>query len=398
LVVSKSLKIGDSPPVFPPGTGKDIIIEALRLPIPDSIFKRDFTTPWIGSFGNKIQIVVDDNEENGMLTHSLYVSGSEYSNFSPGGNLYWFLIPNNISKPLIKINLVIKDAKLLRLLQLNKYNQCTLKTKNVIDYMNSFASSFYVTSGNGKNNVLIVGNPSNEDCQSIIDTQPAMPNGYVQGYVIDPNNSNLGWTQKQSIDSKDYFLYRYDGHQTIGGKQGDPGFGYSLFWINNYVIIGGTTNDSNNQAYWGVWKWSDKNPDFVNTITAPFALNPTLYRTGNLGSIVNYNIFIKRIEDNILFSVPNMFKQQDCIMIINPNSNSNSNLKFQTDSTTTVQVLGKDFQPDLLPNVDVSFKALAQCLGIWISRTQQTLYLIINDPDYNYYEGRILLLAKNLNF
>ena len=65
-------------------------------------------TPWYGSFGNKIQVVLDDNEA--VTKQSLYVGGSEFDPNLPGGNLYWYVLQDNTVSPNVVLLFTIGNS------------------------------------------------------------------------------------------------------------------------------------------------------------------------------------------------------------------------------------------------------------------------------------------------
>jgi hypothetical protein len=227
-----------------------------------------------------------------------------------------------------------------------------------------------------------VSNASSEDYGVLPNSaQGAMPNGYVQGYVLDPNNPELQWTQPQT--SPGVYNYRFNG---VGGPNGNtppsPGFGYSCFWNENVVMIG-EPSPINGFATFTTWDFvSQKN---IGAATLPFGFTPSLYPAQE---IVKYTQHIQVTEGNLLFSVFNN-NPGDVISIMNPQSGST--VPYST--FTNVQNIGADKNSQSAAPILTRF-GFAQGLGTYFSQSGQTLFLAVNDPQGAAGAGRLVIYAK----
>jgi hypothetical protein len=375
-------------------------VTALKIPLPSNYFTYNPTKPYYGTFGDKIQVVLDDNEN--ITKQSLYVNGSEYDPNKPGGNLYWFILSDNTISPTLQLIRVIQDAKLLLLKQQTDAGliTCPVPPINIPgDYINGFASDFFVTSGNGKNNVLLIGNSTNQDYCALQNVdQPAAPKGYVQGFLPDSTN---GWVQPQA--GAGFFLYRYIGAATDTSIPNN-GFGYSVSWINNHVIVGLAASPDTNppkNAKFLVYDWvqqpfsagalnllgtidpaSGSTSPFIQTDLYPVSSNPQRYNLFSIDTGDSNNIMVTTWNQ----APGNIISIQDPVV---PNTQPFSTFAL-------IQNIGADLSSNIdgsPPNTRFGF---GQYTNTWISRTGKTIRMAINDPLFNLgVEGRIIVLTKN---
>lgn len=391
--------------------GNSQTVKALRIPI--NSFTPDPSRPWIGTFGDNIQVILDDTFTNSLPKQSLYLSGSMYNINQPGGSLYWFYLADNTTSPQIIFKNQIQDAKLLLLQDLPPSDLspgCTPFSSSDINaipqstFMNSFGSSFFVTSGLGAQNVLLIGNVTGEDYCSIIGSeQPAAPNGYVQGFTFDQNTGEGIW--KQNITSNRSFQYRYipEGDNTL------QGFGYTCAWFNNFVIIGTSASPllPNKQVNFPVYKW-DKNPVQNNKImdrtttlapTAPFTQS-NLYPVSAPADInlrYNMKLFDSSDGNDLIVTVWNSDTEQNVVSVQNPASQGTPPYA----SYSTIQNLGGDIStatPDTSSflHYPLTRTGFGQGTDTWTSRTGLNVRLLINDPNFNNGLGRFVVYSKNL--
>jgi hypothetical protein len=375
-------------------------VTTLKIP---SSYVWDQNVPYYGTFGDKIQVVVDDNEN--VTKHSLYVNGSESSPNAPGGNLYWFVLSNNTSNPDITLIRVIQDAKLLLLKQQRESGQisCPVPTVNVPgDYINGFASDFFVSSGNGKDNVMVIANCTNQDYCALQNVdQPAAPKGYVQGFLPDATN---GWIQPESARGSGYFLYRYIAALSDTGIPNN-GFGYSVGFVNNHLIVGLATSPNTNppkNAKFYVYNWVPQ-PFSNGSLTLLTTIDPATWSSAPflqtdvypISTITNrYNLFSQAINDdnqvlvttwynnlgNVISIVDPIVPNQAPYSVFIPIQNIGTDYSSQTSSLT-------------IPMTRIGF---AQNTNTWISRTGLTTRLAFNDPLYanGTILGRIIILSR----
>jgi hypothetical protein len=366
-------------------------VNALR--IPSTEFQWDVTNPHIGSFGNKIQIVLDDNES--FDKHSLYVNGTEYDPTLPGGALYWYVFNDNHDSPTIKLNLIIRDLKLFRLSQ-QKVPPIIFNPKTVSSYMNSFASDFFVSSGFGKNNVLLVMNNTSEDSASLcievedgkcitFSQQPNGAKGYIQGFVYDLKTSS--WQQKYKDDNPDtaIFLYRYpsDLNKSLGE------FGLSVDFIpgvsRNVIVSKKIINNGNPGFY--VLKWKDiaynnlADDGYGSNLVNDFSVTLNSFPSNGY----RYNVYTKKIDDEILVSS------------VNPNASSSlATIKMENGKyLTTSQYFGIYDNSNGENNPLHERYGYGQFVGSWKSKTGKFVYLVINDPGFQSKKGRFIVFYRN---
>jgi len=387
---------------------------SLKIPFPGATFLWDATKPWIGTFGDLVKVILDDTEQ--IVKQSLYVRGSEFNPLLPGGNLYWFVLSGNgmTLSPQISLSFVIQDARLFLLQQCQADPTCAAATttpegktpcpaftKTPADYINGFASDFFVTTGQGKNNVLVAANSTGEDnCMIPNIAQPAAPQGYVQGYTFDSSSTDLGWIQPES-STNNVFNYRYPG--TLTDKAVTPGFANSVAWIDNFVIVGQATPASNGNAQYLVYPWVtlpyDTSSDSLKLTSTmkpggesaePFKQTP-LYRGGSGAPSQRYNLTVKDTNNNNNLLVTTWYNEAgDVISIQNP-------LKDATQPFTdfiTIQNIGAGVSSQVATDPPVTKTGFAQDTNTWLSRTGLTIRLTTNDPKANAGQGRIIVWSK----
>jgi len=388
-----------------------IQVKALRIPI--NSFTPDVARPWKGTFGDNIQVILDDTFTNSLPKQSLYLSGSMYNTDQPGGSLYWFYLADNSTSPQIIFKNQIQDAKLLLLKDLppsdlspgcTAFSPVDINSIPQSTFINSFGSSFFVTSGLGAQNILLVGNVTGEDYCSIVGSeQPDAPNGYVQGFTFDQTVGEGIW--KQNITSNKSFQYRYipQGDNTL------VGFGYTCAWFNNFVIIGTAASPllPDKQVNFPVYRW-DKNPvqnnqiiDRTTTIapTAPF-VQSNLYPVSSVTDVnlrYNMTLFDSSDGNDLILTVWNSETGNNVISVQNPFISG----KAPYSQYETVQNLGADIStatPDATsflhnPQTRTGF---GQGTNTWTSRTGLSVRLLTNDPNFNNGSGRFVVYTKNL--
>jgi len=378
-------------------------VSTLKIPFADSYFKWNSNTPYYGTFGDKIQVVLDDNEA--VVKQSLYINGSENNPNFPGGNLYWFVLSDNSTSPsIIKIK-VIQDAKLLLLKQQREagFITCPQPTVNVPgDYINGFASDFFVSSGSGKSNVMLIANCTNQDYCALKDVdQPAAPKGYVQGYIPDTTN---GWIQPQSSLGSGFFFYRYIGALSDTNIPNN-GFGYSVGWIDSHLVVGLASSPNSappKNAQFFVYEWLQQpfsNGQLIRLGTIPTDPNHPLFLQTDLYPIsvstLRFNLFGQELNDDNLIMITTWYDQKgDVISIQDPIVP-----KEQPDSKfSPIQNIGNDFSSQA--SIDLTRCGFGQYTNTWLSRTGKTVRMAINDPFFldstsSYYQGRIIILTKS---
>lgn len=404
----------------------------VALKLPRSDFTWNPSQPWIGTFGDKLQVVLDDN--NTTQVQSLYVRGSEVVAREPGGCLYWYLLIDNNVNPQIQFNLTIKDARLLLLYQANQAGLIGARpTKLPVDYANGFASSFYVTSGRGRNNLLVIANPSNDDYTELKFSNggsggPGMPNGYVQIYVLSTSDPNIGWTQSSISGAPGRYHLRYNGQRTPGGAFPARGWCYAVGVVENFLMIGGNAEQTNpvvacstqkqpqgKFAEFEVWvigdlstqcsssESCDSNQSYRGSLVLDFGFQPALYYGAAESIAMRYNHVIRPIENNnILVSVFNN-GPGNTITITNY-TDSDSSKSGSSDLPFTcfekIQDIGANENSGEPLDTIIARYAFGQGLGWWYSRTRGTLYLAVTDPigprtpTGNPGAGRLIIYAK----
>lgn len=385
---------------------------SLKIPFPNSTFTWDSKTPYIGTFGDRIQVVLNDTSQ--ITNQALYIRGSEYNPSLPDGNIYFFVLEGNGTElsPRVHLSQVIQDAVLLIQRECRDDPACAADMKNqdgttcseftpaIADYANGFGSDFFVTSGNGASNVLVAANCTSWNKCSVPNVpQPGpSPKGYVQGFVW---NEALGWQQPPAGNAAQrVFNYRYaavDSDTTL-----TDGFATSVAWVDNFVLIGQASPDQAGNAQYFVSKWSPtpNNPsnNKLNVLsvlspgselTSDFPQQPLYRATGGTAQRYNTNVAPIGTQNELL--VRTWFNETaNVISVQNP-------LVDPADPYSqfkTVQNLGSSVSsqnPSNPPDTKVGF---GQNTDTWFSRTGLTLRLVTNDPDYSNNSGRFIIWAQ----
>lgn len=409
---------------------------ALSLPVPPGTFAWDANTPWVGTFGDRLQAVLDDN--NTTPIHSLYVRGSEYDPEEPGGSVYWYSLQDNTPTPTVLLNLVVKDARLLQLRAAEVAGRVAARpTKTATDYINGFGSSFYVTSGRERKNLLVVANPSNDDYAQIRFADgntagPAMPNGYVQIYELSATPPLQGWTQTRIAGGTpgDYYL-RYDGRRAATQAAPTRGWCYEVGVVENFLLVGrngpvanptsscpGVTPPNGSYAEFEAWTLGntsttcssatpcDDRQQYRGSLVLDFGFSPALYHGDPLQSVgARFRQTIAALDGRLLVSVfSDTFGNTVNLSDYNGTSGT-AGTSAATDPFQCfdkVQDLGTNENSSLDTDPLVSGYGFAQGLGYWYSRTRGTLYLAVSDPagprpsslSPTPGPGRVIVLAK----
>lgn len=167
------------------------------------------TSAFRATFGDAIQIVLDDNIPTSPKI-SVYVRGSKRSGIF-SGSLYWFVL--NEAADTLSLLQTLTDQYLAQ-----KADQPGFRLETTEqDYLNGFGRSFYVTSGLGKRNKIVVGNP-------LGGTKDAYEDGYVQMFTYDDQLAQ--WSQPVN-DTGNHLRIAYPGI---------PGFGHTVSYSRGYVI------------------------------------------------------------------------------------------------------------------------------------------------------------------
>lgn len=376
-------------------------VKAMRLPSGSFTWPSSIG-PWYGTFGAKIQVVLDDN--SAITKQSLYISGSEFDPNLPGGNLYWFVLSNNNVSPDVVLLFTIQDAKLL--MMKNQGNCPTgCEITSAVDgtsediCINGFASTFFVTSGNGASNILAIGNSTPQDnCVLTGSNQPCAPKGYVQGYLLNNQGGTQSWVQPMSGSGT--FLYRYIGTTSdpnIIGPNVYGGFANSVSIVNGKLFVGQGQPNAKNECTFLVFNWlpsplQGSQLTLLGTVnpstTAPSPFSMTAMYPVNP---VRYNQGVQIIDDGsnqILCTSWYKPAQADVIAIME------SDDSFQT--FTNVQApLGAGFSSQSSADPTESLVGFAQCTGTWISRSGATVRMVTNDPFHQNQSGRIIIFTRN---
>lgn len=384
-------------------TSGNTTVTGLALPVPNFTYDAtSVSTGTVGTFGNYIQAVLDDTTS--PYKQSLYVSGSEYSVDFPGGSVFWFVLTNNSANPTVKLVAQVQDAKLLMLRQ--AYLGGTLTTtpysKTTSDYVNGFGASFYVTSGYGSNNLLIVSNNTAEDYAQLPGVaQPAAPYGYVQGYTIDTATG----TWVQSTTTTDVFDYRYiaDGDNGLG-----DGFGYGVSWFNNSLVVGyGTTPSANSKvgqftAYaWAKTPPRDSGTDRLvalgtmnpNTSSSTFVETP-VWPTAYVAATytMRQNVQIQPLGDsNMIFCTAPIYTAATGNPVTIQQAVGTGKGGLNT-AFTTVQNIGYLTGATRAASGYSDRSGYAQSVGSFISSDETNVVLVMSDPFSN--GGRLAIYAK----
>ncbi len=377
-------------------------VSALRIPVSASEFIWDSAVPYVGTFGDTLQVVLDDNETN--TKQSLYVRGSEYDSSRPGGNLYWFILEDNAQQPTIELSFIYQDGKLLQVLQCRNDPACvgTLKdadgktgcppiVKSETYYMNGFGTSFFVTSGNGKGNVMVVANPTNEDnCQLAADTNnlnPPAPKGYVQGYTWDSSQASTGWVQPTPPDNTSTYFYRYPARAADTAIS--VGFGYGVGWIDNVLIAGEIyENGATGAGVFHALQWT-KTPIGTSNNQLTERSHFTAAEQTSIEEL-RYNSAIVSTDnnDNVLVTGFNADASKDAIAIVNPLVDPSVPFSKVEVRQSIGASVNSGTGGDKLPRL-----GFGQSSFVWLSRTGLTVRLLTNDPLASN-GGRLLVYSK----
>lgn len=385
---------------------------SLKIPFPDATFTWDTNKPYIGTFGDRIQVVLNDNTQ--ITNQALYIRGSEYNPSLPDGNIYFFVLEGNGTQlsPRIDLSQVIQDAVLLIQRECRDDPTCAADMKNedgtacseftpaIADYANGFGSDFFVTSGNGTANVLVAANCTSWNKCSVPNIpQPGpSPKGYVQGFVWNPT---LGWQQPPAgTGAERVFNYRYaavDSDTTL-----TDGFATSVTWIDNFVLIGQASPNNAGNAQYFVSKWSPtpNNPsnNKLNVLsilspgselTSDFPQQPLYRATG--GTAQRYNTDVAQVGTQNEVLVRTWFNETaNVISVQNPWVDpSEPYSQFKTVQNLGASVSSQN--PSNPPDTKIGF---GQGTDTWFSRTGLTLRLVTNDPDYSNNSGRFIIWAQ----
>lgn len=385
---------------------------SLKIPFPDATFTWDANKPYIGTFGDRIQVVLNDNTQ--ITNQALYIRGSEYNPSLPDGNIYFFVLEGNGTQlsPRIDLSQVIQDAVLLIQRECRDDPTCAADMKNedgtacseftpaIADYANGFGSDFFVTSGNGTANVLVAANCTSWNKCSVPNIpQPGpSPKGYVQGFVWNPT---LGWQQPPAgTGAERVFNYRYaavDSDTTL-----TDGFATSVTWIDNFVLIGQASPNNAGNAQYFVSKWSPtpNNPsnNKLNVLsilspgselTSDFPQQPLYRATG--GTAQRYNTDVAQVGTQNEVLVRTWFNETaNVISVQNPLVDpSEPYSQFKTVQNLGASVSSQN--PSNPPDTKIGF---GQGTDTWFSRTGLTLRLVTNDPDYSNNSGRFIIWAQ----
>lgn len=361
--------------------------------------------PWYGTFGNKIQVVMDDNAA--VTKQSLYVSGSEYDTDRPGGNLYWYILQDNSASPSILLTLTIQDAKLLMM-----QNQGTCPTGcstgcatfdryDESNCTNGFASDFFVTSGNKTSNILVVANSTCQDnCVLTGSNQPCAPKGYVQGYVLDTIGGTQTWVQLQAGTGT--FQYRYIGTASdpnILNPTTPGGFASSVSVSQNKLLIGQAEPNASGNGIFLAYNWTPS-PYQNGQLTLLSTLNPTTgasnpFEQSNLltpTSFIRYNIGVQTIPDGSNQILATTWYQPGPADVISVQDPEVSGQPFTTFAT--LQSLGAGFSSNSTASPVNSRTGFAQNTQMWLSRTGASVRLATNDPFRSSNSGRFIVFTR----
>lgn len=403
--------------------------EVVAMKLPNHDFVWDAARPWYGTFGAKLQVVLDDNEA--IVKQSLYISGSEFDSNLPGGNLYWFVLLNNDTDPQVALLYTIQDAKLLMMQQQGSNcpavvcTDCTGKGTSCVTFdstseqacVNGFASDFYVTSGSRANNILVIANSTPQDnCVLGGSQQTCAPKGYIQGYILTSQGVTQSWVQPRN--GLNNFQYRYLGISSDPSLQGGTttfgGFANSVSVINGSLFVGqGVPEPQSNAGLPGlgtflVLPWvsspnangGNLNPTSVLKPTAgaaaPFLLSD-MYPLSAEG--LRYNQGVQLINDGsnqLLATSWFAPAPADVLSVQTPSggSSSGSGSSSQFASFELVQSLGAGYSSQSAASPQQSLVGFGQIAGTWLSRTGASVRLVFNDPSHNSNSGRLVVLTR----
>lgn len=372
------------------------------------------------SFGNKIQGVLDDNQTitkqslyvrrrvrlsaSNLFVMFRYISGSEYDSSKPGGNVYWFILQDNSANPSIVQISTIQDAKLL-LLKAQGPCSTPYDSTTAVNCFNGFGSDFYVTSGNGKSNIMVVANSTNQDCAQLSGVnQPDSANGYVQGYILDQTTFTM-WTQPQSGG---VFSYRYIAPITIpqngiiNNITGLGGFANSVTVIQGRIVIGqGFPNSAGNATFlvfdWLTLPYQSSQMTPFSTIdstkdggTTTFPLTG-MWASNSTTGYTRFSQGVTPIDDGSNQILVQTYYQPAAADVLSVESTNESN---PMSSFAVVQSIGAAYSSQTSGSpIEPAFEAFAQSASLWLSRTGQNTRMVINDPNFSGI-GRIVIFTR----
>jgi len=400
-----------------------------------------FDGRFIGSLGENIQVVLDDIAP--QLRHSLYVRGSSYHEQEPGGGLYWFILTDNNLVPGIQLVQKITDPKLFWASQFPEQVASPSPPPFQVtgpNLLNGFGSSFFVTQGLSEDNLLYVGNPSNEDNANIILQQDiligAMPEGYIQGYQLtDIGRGKLWDVFKDETSARPDGIVsleqRYNSrpvHPNVSISSLISGFGYSTFFDSIRLLT--TTEEGENLFTINTQPWSTdptvkrygitsdsgeykcngipiENKGYMDNLDLDVSASTSLYRRGFIslsrteGLIVN----IGAKPGGIVWKLVRLAGGD-------PQFDPQLGGVTRYDCLQDLQVFGNEILHDGTPLNSgwpnqtatingyrpASFVGPGQCPQTFLSRTGRTSFLTFNDPMYkdpaNNIYGRVVLFVK----
>jgi hypothetical protein len=364
-----------------------------------------------GTFGDNFQIVADDNSSQ-STKHSLYVFGSQYTPSEPGGCLFWYIFDTNSTTPSIRLNYMIKDAKLSS--NLNNSQNGTIVGQSQVSgaqkYMNSFGSRFFVQTGKGTSNRLAIANITDEDNIKLSTANLNAPFGYVQVFV---QTNGKGWEQTTlpTNGKIGYFRRFYPAPDTSYGTVLPLGFGMQVMITDNYLLVNtsGVSLVGNTGSSFLYTYNLNIGSSFGSAILPPPL---SILNYNNIGSLQNMPTYpgigqhinkpILIIESNLLVESVSSDAKVNTIGIYNPSITVpivDSSGKPSTETVpyknwkpkSVIQTIGKHI------NHGSDFSKQRFGFGQWthsiVLNQQYNVWLIINDP----IENQFIILEKSFN-
>lgn len=419
----------------------DTKTQVRALILPDSNFVWSRNQPWVGSFGNYLQCVLDDNI--GVTRHSLYVNATEYDPHFPGGSVFWFSLLDNNVNPTVKLLSQIQDAKLRLLSNQDDFQPYVYPHPSLRLF--SFGYRFLVTSGLRSSNRLLITNALPQDNAVLKgSTQPDGQPGYIQGFTFDVQT--LTW--QQSFDStRNFYRYRFTAQGVrerlgISDAANPLMFGIGLGFFQEKLIVtcsqGRTLLQGSNPVLkanttstllvipWvdnPIEAWPDranqfrlKVEDLLNPAPADTLIAQTHvgYRNSQVATrFLNFyhHLLPLNLNGNYLF-VPSFFgrtnvavlnvSQKQALQAFGLDENSNDvvgcsdvNINTMTscadpDAVVLMQ-MGNFKASQTRPPNTVSF---GQFSGVWKSQTNNTQFCGMNDPLFLESTGRLLIYTS----
>lgn len=212
-----------------------------------------FDEYFIGTLGELFRVVLDDNSS--QLKQSIYIRGTAYHAQEPGGGLYWFVLTDNRLRPTLELVQSIFDSRLSWAANFSNHVVSPAPPPFPVtapNLLNGFGSHFFVQTGLGDENLLLVGNPSAQDNATLYmrpvvtgdktyDTTEPRPNGYVQTFVLQDFGQGKLWQAPISLNTllpngiADLELrYPFVNNPTVANTI--RGFGYSVFYDDTRLI------------------------------------------------------------------------------------------------------------------------------------------------------------------